>query len=116
MADIPTIAGPSDELHPHLLYRVEAGIAEFSTWRLEGGQEALALFTTAEAAEKYRAELVPASAYALLQPPREKLVTIFESCLAAGIRIAVLDPLGGGGRTLFDIAQVLQAAKNQAKN
>lgn len=100
----------SDELHPHLLYRTAGGQAEFATWRLEGSQEALALFTTAEAASKYQAELPAPAAYTLFQPPRDRLVTIFQACLAANMRIAALDPQVGGARTLFDLAQIVAAA------
>jgi hypothetical protein len=102
----------TDELHPHLLYRTSGGQAEFATWRLNEGQEALALFTTAEAAGKYQAEL--GTAYALFQPPRDKLVAIFQACLAADIRLAALDPSGGGARTLFDLAQIVAAASPAA--
>jgi hypothetical protein len=103
-----------DELHPHLLFRAEAGQAHFATWRLADGQEALAIFTTADAAGKYQAELPARTDHKDFQPPREKLLTIFGDCLAAGIRIAALDPLAGGARTLFDLSQVVAAAGQQA--
>jgi hypothetical protein len=103
-----------EELHPHLLYRTAGGQAEFATWRLEGGQEALALFTTAETAGKYQLELSAAGAYSVFQPPRAKLVAIFQACLAANIRIAALDPQTGGARTLFDLAQIVAAAAEAA--
>jgi hypothetical protein len=112
MLEIGIAPGSADELHPHLLYRSVGSQAEFATWRLAGGQEALAIFTTTDAAQKYQAEAAAAD-YALLQPPRDKLVAIFQTCLDAGIRVAALDPIGGSARTLFDIAQVLQAARHQ---
>ena len=103
-----------DELHPHLLYRTSGGQAEFATWRLENGQEVMAIFTTAEIARKYQAELPAAPEYTLFQPPRDKLVAIFQSCLNANIRIAALDPQAGGARTLFDLARIVTAATKPA--
>ena len=103
------------ELHPHLLYRTIGGQAEFATWRLEQGNEAVALFSTVEAAGKYQAELPAGSSYALFQPPRDKLLSIFQACLAANIRIAALDPSASGARTLFDLIQILAAANTAAR-
>ena len=103
-----------EELHPHLLYRTVGGQAEFATWRLASSQEALALFTTAESAGKYQLELPAAANYTLFQPPREKLVAIFQACLAANVRIAALDPQAGAARTLFDLAQIVAAAGEAA--
>ena len=109
------LAGSAEELHPHLLYRNVGGQAEFATWRLNDGPEALALFTTREAADKYLSELPAAASYTLFQPPREKLVAIFQACLAANIRVAALDPQAGGARTLFDLAQIVAAADQAAR-
>lgn len=100
-----------DELRPHLLYRVEAAQARFATWKLETGHEALALFTTAENAGSYRAEL-PTSEWTLVQPERTALVQILQASEQAGILYAALDPLVGRARTLFDIPRVLVAAQS----
>jgi len=99
------------ELHPHLLYRVDAGQARFATWGLTDGHEALAMFTTAEAAAKYGGDLAEPAAWTSYEPPRDKLVEILAACRAAGILYAALDPIGGNAKTLFDIPQVLAAAK-----
>jgi hypothetical protein len=109
----PAPASP-DELHPHLLYRTTGGQAEFATWRLESGQEAVAIFTTPEAAARYQSEIASAN-YTLFQPPRDKLLSIFQACLAANIRIAALDPSAAGARTLFDLAQIVAAANPAAR-
>lgn len=113
MSDLPLAHDPSghDELHPQLLYRTEDGQARFATWALAGGQESLAIFTTIDTAEKYRAELPAGDGWTTFQPPRDKLLTILEACQASGIRHAALDPLGGAARTLFDISQVLAAGR-----
>ena len=101
-------SSPTDLL-PHLLYRIDGQAARFATWELTDGHEALALFTTAEAATKYRDDLAEAAAWNFYQPPRDKLIEILQSCQAAGILYAALDPVGGSAKTLFDIPQVLAA-------
>src|SRR5437588_5979165 len=58
------------ELNPQLLYRVDGGQARFATWRLTDGHEALALFTTAEAATKYCDDLEVSAGWTAYQPPR----------------------------------------------
>jgi hypothetical protein len=97
------------ELHPQLLYRVDGDEARFATWELTDGHEALALFTTVEAATKYRGDLAGPATWNIYQPPREKLIEILQACRSSGILYAALDPLGGNAKTLFDIPQVLAA-------
>lgn len=104
---------PSDELYPHLLYRAEEGHARFATWAVTDGHEALAVFTTADTATKYRHELPEPDVWAVFQPPKPQLLEILELCTRAGILYAALDPLGGSAKTLFDIPQVLAAARQE---
>jgi hypothetical protein len=103
--------GTSSELHPHLLYREDAGQARFATWQVTDGHEALAMFTTADAAAKYGADLAEPEAWTSYEPPRDKLIEILAACRAAGILYAALDPIGGNAKTLFDIPKVLAAAQ-----
>jgi len=112
MTDLP-VTTPT-ELHPQLLYRLDEDQARFATWRLTEGHEALALFTAAEGAEKYRAVLSDATGWMAYQPPRDKLIEILRACHAAGIRYAALDPIGGSAKTLFDIPHVLAAADEKS--
>jgi len=98
------------ELHPHLSYRSEDEQARFAMWRLQEGHEALALFTTREAAAAYLLELERSVGWTVYEPPREKLINILRGCKEAGILYATLDPLGGCAKTLFDIPRVLAAA------
>ena len=98
------------ELHPQLLYRIDAEQAQFATWRLNEGHEALALFTTGETAERYRSELADAQAWSVYQPARDKLIDVLQACRDAGIVYAALDPIDGHAKTLFDIPRVLAAA------
>ena len=111
MTDNPSEAAASDELLPHLLYRAEGDQARFATWALSDGHEALAVFTTAATAESYRAELDAPDLWSIFQPPRPQLLEILELSTRAGILYAALDPIGGNAKTLFDIPQVLAAAK-----
>jgi len=103
--------GLSNEIHPHLLYREDAGQARFATWRVNEGHEALAMFTTSEAAAKYGADLAESAAWTGYEPPRDKLIEILAACRVAGILYAALDPIDGNAKTLFDIPHVLAAAR-----
>jgi hypothetical protein len=98
------------ELHPHLLYRIDGDQARFATWRLTDGHEALALFTTSDAAENYRGGLADALGWKLYQPPRDKMIEVLQACRTTGILYAALDPVDGNAKTLFDIPRVLEAA------
>jgi len=75
------------------------------------GHEALAIFTTAEMAAAYRAELTNADGWTAFQPSRQKLLEILASSRDAGILYAALDPVGGSAKTLFDIPRVLASAQ-----
>ena len=108
MSNLPQT--PPLELHPQLLYCIDGETARFATWELTDGHEALALFTTVEAATKYRGDLAEAAAWNIYQPPRDKLIEVLQACRNAGILYAALDPVGGSAKTLFDIPQVLAAA------
>jgi len=107
---MPDLNPPAPELRPHVLYCREGDGVRLATWRLQEGHEALALFTSPDAAATYQGELLGGSAWTVFQPPREALVDILKSCRDAGILYAALDPLGGQARTLFDIPRVLAAA------
>jgi hypothetical protein len=111
MTDDSTSTASSDELLPHLLYRAEGDQARCATWALSDGHEALAVFTTAATAGTYRQELDEPEVWSSFQPPRPQLLEILELSTRAGILYAALDPLGGSAKTLFDIPQVLAAAK-----
>jgi hypothetical protein len=101
------------ELHPYLLYRENEGQARFATWGLSDGHEALAMFTSAEAAGRYREDLGDPAGWKDFEPPRETLIEILSACRDAGILYAALDPIGGNARTLFDIPRVLAAARGE---
>ena len=99
------------ELHPNLVYRIDGDQARFATWRTNQGHEALAIFTTPEAAAKYLAELADSAGWTAYQPPREKLIDVLRRCRGGNSLRGALDPLGGNAKTLFDIPQVLRTAE-----
>ena len=102
-----------EELHPHLLYRTAGGQAEFATWRLEGGQEALALFTTAETAGKYAGIVRRRRSFSLSASP-SKARRNLSGLPGRQHSHRRLDPQVGGARTLFDLAQIVAAAAEAA--
>ena len=104
-------ADVAEDLRPHLLYRVESGKAHFAIWRLEGGPQALAIFTTADTAAKYRAELDTPDVWTAYQPPRATLLEILAACLPEGIGLAALDPAGGS----YNLGQVEQRSRAAAR-
>jgi hypothetical protein len=109
MSDPSLTNDAGHELHPQLLYRVDGDEARFATWELTDGHEALALFTTVEAATTYRSDLPEAATWNIYQPPRNTLIEILQTCRSTGILYAALDPLGGSAKSLFDIPKVLAA-------
>jgi hypothetical protein len=111
-----SLIAAANNLIPRLLYRIDGNAARFATWRLAEGHETLVLFTTGEAAEKYRGTLDDAASWTVFQPPRDKLIDILQTCRSIGIFYAALDPLNGSAKTLFDIPRVLVSAESLALN
>ncbi|ADB17837.1 hypothetical protein Psta_3173 [Pirellula staleyi DSM 6068] len=95
-------------IEPLLLYRVADGAASFATWKMETGHEAVALFSSRENAAAYRSELgIRSSEWNELQPKSDALLSILRASVESGILYAVLDPLAGSARTLFDLPRIL---------
>jgi hypothetical protein len=89
-------------------------------WRVaETGQAALALFSTAEKAERYAGAAVEANAAAEArggsaeQPTRLQLVAILIECYRQNVELAVLDPDAYTARSIFKLADLLRAARTQ---
>ena len=101
----------ADELHPHVLYHTDGAQARCATWRLEQGHEALALFTSADFAEAYRATADLDDTWQAFRPDQPALIAIFRNCQAGGILYAVLDPDGTQAKRIFDIPQILSGAE-----
>lgn len=93
----------------------EQSLAEQSLalWRLsETDQPALALFTSAAQAERYA--LVNASAaWSVQQPARSALLRIMIECFRQDVQLAVLDPDQATARRIFNLRDVLRAARDE---
>src|SRR5438477_12587895 len=100
-----------EDLRPQLLFHAVGAAAHFATWRLAEGHESLALFTSIDSAEKYRASLPEPAEWRLLEPARDKLIEILQACRAAGIVYASLDPIDGSARPLLHFPKVLKPAR-----
>ncbi len=99
------------ELEPWILLTELSGVTQPAFWQVSQGQAAsLALFSTAERAQAYAAALV-CDNFRVNQPSRVTLISLLVECYKQGIRIAVLDPDASAAKRVFDIQQILKAAK-----
>jgi hypothetical protein len=99
----------SEEIHPYLVYRIQGQQLECTVWGLSGGERAVALFLTPEAAHAYHAATRLGSEWKVFRPGKEALLQLLQACYRAGIHYAVLDPDLQQARQIFDLKQVLQA-------
>ena len=99
----------ADELSPYLLVRVREGRAEFAQWRVREGQDALALFLTADNATAYAKSSLSGAGWQVVRPPRASVLEVLRACHAAGITLAVLDPEGNKAKRAFPIGEILAA-------
>lgn len=99
----------SVELQPYIVYRLQGTQVECAIWQLKEGQQAVALFQSAEAAAAYRdaAELGPS--WQVLRPPRDGLLHLLRACCDAGVSHAVLDPDQKTAKLIFDLKEILAA-------
>ena len=103
-----------NEIQPWVV--VTAGDAEttLAMWQIkETGQVALALFSTRALAEHYAARLCGSSS--IMMPARPALLSIMIECYRQGVAFAVLDPDQATARKIFDLADVLRAARDELK-
>lgn len=99
----------ANELNPYLLVRVRDGRAEFARWRVQEGQDALALFLTADNATAYAAASLSGLGWQVVRPPQASVLEVLRACHAAGVTFAVLDPDGAKAKRVFPIGEVLLA-------
>ena len=99
----------ADELTPYLLVRVRDGRAEFARWRVEQGQDALALFLTEHNAMEYSRKALSGPGWQVVRPPRASILEVLRECHRAGIAFAVLDPDGEKAKRAFPIGEILAA-------
>ena len=119
-ANVPSDTG--QDLEPWLALVEFQGRQTVATWRLEGqnlegkqleGQasEAIIFFTTQETANFYCTSALAGEEIKLIQPPRTELVRILISAYTQGCRFAVLDPVKLTAKRIFDLQEILTAAK-----
>jgi hypothetical protein len=99
----------ADELNPYLLVRVRDGHAEFARWRVQEGQDALALFLTSDNATAYARKALSGPGWQVVRPPRASVLEVLRACHAAGVSLAVLDPDGDKAKRVFPIGEILAA-------
>jgi hypothetical protein len=99
------------EIAPYLLLRIEAGEVKCALWRLHQGETALALFLSQESAAAYQ-NAAGLKDWQILQPGGDALLELLAAHVRAGIRLAVLDPDLQQGRRLFDLQEVIRAARS----
>lgn len=104
-----------DEFQPHLVYRSSSRHLECALWALADGPKSLAMFLTSEAAGRYLDSAGLRPVWKSFQPARPQLLKILEHCLQAGIKYAVLEPDNDQIRRLFDLEQVLAAARAEGE-
>src|SRR5487761_1485320 len=100
-----------DEVEPFVAYRIEGDKMDFALFPLAGGERALALFLTAEAARACLDADERAGDWRIVRPTKRDLLKILEECWEAGTLHAVLDTAQDGKQMIFDIFDVLQASR-----
>jgi len=100
-----------DEIQPYLVYRRSGRQVECALWALDTGSKSLALFLTAEGADRYLDTAGLRPAWKAFRPAKAELLKILEHCLQVGVEHAVLEPDNDTARRLFDLRQVLAAAR-----
>lgn len=98
---------------PVLLLKRADGAAQCATWRLASGEEAVALFLDAAAADAYRTAAGLDAAWQSEQLPPQPLAALLEWAMGQGISHAVLNPTGERALRLFALEPVVAAARQQ---
>lgn len=100
------------DLIPFLIFRTDHQNAEFAQWRTSTGEMAVALFQDRAKAQQF-VELASLSKdWQVFQPALPLLYSIFQSMAQSGIRWAALDPDAQSAKSLFNLDDVIQAAKS----
>lgn len=104
-------AEPNDEIEPFVAYRVVGDKMEFAMWPLADSAAALALFASAEVARDYfdAARLGPD--WRIVRPTKPDLLRVLEECFEAGTLRAVLDTGQPDRQIIFELFDVLRAAR-----
>jgi hypothetical protein len=102
---------PSDEIEPFVAYRVVGDKMEFALWPLADGAAALALFASAEAARDHLDRAHLGQQWRIVRPTKPDLLRVLEECFEAGTLRAVLDTGQPDRQIVFELFDVLQAAR-----
>jgi hypothetical protein len=102
-----------NELEPWLIVLGDDQHGTLAMWRVsETEQPALALFSSAELAEGY-ANAHHSGAWHVTQPQRTALLRLMIECYQQQVTLAVLDPTQGTARSIFNLRDVLRAARQE---
>ena len=103
-----------NELQPWVVVTQDDSGTSLAMWQIkETGQPALTLFSTQALADNYAASINRASS--VMMPTRPVLLNIMIECYQQGIALAVLDPTEATARKIFNLADVLRAAREELK-
>ncbi len=100
----------TQDLQPHVIYLSDPATPRCATWRLQQGHEALALFTSEDAAASYQAAHLTAD-WQVVRPDRDTLLNLLRAGESQGILYAVLNPAGESAIRIFDLPMVLKNAE-----
>ncbi len=104
------------ELEPWILILGEAPETSLATWSPDGlASPAIALFSTRAKAEHYAERHCP-DAFSSVQLQRPELLQVLIDAYRNEMRHAVLDPSASQAGQLFQLDQVLKAAKEELRN
>jgi hypothetical protein len=104
-----------DEIQPYLVYRTSGRQMECALWAVEGGPKCLALFLSVDSADRYLDNAGLRPVWKSMRPAKPQFLKIIEHCLQVGISHAVLEPDSDQARRLFDLQQVLDAARAEER-
>ncbi len=119
MSDLSHANGTGQELQPWIVVWTSdetAGTSEGSVavWKMQhNDQAALAFFSTEEHANRYGIQV--SQDYSTARPSRTQLLQLMIDSFRSGILYAVLDPSPLGARQVFDLRQVLKAARDEGR-
>lgn len=97
---------------PFLIFRTDKHNAEFAQWRTASGETAIAIFQDKPKAAKFLELASLGKDWQVFQPALPLLHSIFQSMLQSGVQWAVLDPDAQSAKSLFNLKEVVEAAKS----
>lgn len=102
------------EVQPVMLVRMTPQGPEFARWRINNGEDAIAMFLDVASAQKYQDSLQE-TGWKVWKPTVLELLTVFRGCLQLGIHNAVLEPDISSAKRIFSIQDLVMAGDSLAK-